>query len=148
METIIINEKEYLLDAEKAIKQGLLKEKMEYPMSFDEYAESTSGIIGYGASIHYQDKYGNKYDAFKTLEEAKAFNALGKLIQLRDAWWGDWKPDFSDAEDKYIIVNFNGEIKTGIAWRFNYILMFPTEEMCNKFLDTFRDLLEQAKMFL
>ena len=148
METIKINDKEYLLDIEQAKSQGVLIEKNIKPQSWEEYVEATSGIVGNKASLHYSDAYGNQYDIFKNVDEARAFNALGKLIQLRDAWWGDWRPNWKDNEFKYCIGIYCNNIDTTYHANLSYVLAFPTAEMRDDFLDTFRDLIEQAKMFL
>lgn len=86
---------------------------------------------------------------FNTEEEAKAFLALGKLIQLRDAWWGDWKPDWKDNEtSKFIIFCERGVPVKNYSYTYQHTLAFPTEEMRNDFLKTFRDLIEEAKILL
>lgn len=148
MKTIEIDGKSYLIDIEKATEQGLLKEKDSKPRSWEEYVEATSGIIGYGASVHYSDRYGNKYDTFVTVEEARAFCALGKLIQLRDAWWGEWQPDWKKSNTKYGICAYRNKIDTFGFVLDSCLLAFPTAEMCEDFLETFRNLIEEAKMFL
>lgn len=90
METIKINGKEYQLDIENAKNQGILVEKNNVPKSWEEYDHVlkhlyvTSGYDNVGVG-------GTRYDHFVTENEAEAFCALGKLIQLRDAWWGKWK---------------------------------------------------------
>lgn len=148
METIQINGKSYLIDIEKATEQGLLKKKDNKPRSWEEYAEATSGIIGYKASLHYSGAYGNQYDIFKNVDEARAFNALGKLIQLRDTWVGEWRPNWETCTNKYAIVVLKENIAVETGAFLNKILAFPTEKMATDFLNTFRDLIEQAKMFL
>ena len=97
------------------------------------------------------------YPPCRICTEAKAFCALGKLIQLRDAWVGDWEPDWevewkqsqlSSEVRKYTIIYYSNELSICYTiWRSN-VLAFPTEEMATDFLKTFRNLLEQAKMFL
>lgn len=147
METIIINDKEYQLDVEKAKELGLLKEKDDKPCSWEEYDRAlkhlyvTSGYDKVGVG-------GTRYDHFATETEAKAFCALGKLIQLRDAWVGDWKPDWKEVYNKYTIINARDRIDLNTAIFDSGALAFPTKEMANDFLETFRDLIEQAKMFL
>lgn len=147
METIEINGKSYLIDIEKATEQGLLKEKDSKPRSWEEYDRAlkqlyiTSGYdkVGIGES---------RYDHFVTENEATAFCSLGKLIQLRDAWYGNWKPDWDEVYTKYTIVNARGRIELNTATFNSRVLAFPTTEMANDFLETFRDLIEEAKMFL
>ena len=86
---------------------------------------------------------------FNTEKEAKAFLALGKLIQLRDAWCGDWRPDWNDGNvPKYGICNGYNSIGTDQWYSYNRILVFPTAEMRNDFLRTFIDLIEDAKILL
>ena len=97
------------------------------------------------------DKVGigeSRYDHFVTENEATAFCSLGKLIQLRDAWYGNWKPDSDEVYTKYTIVNARGRIELNTASFNSRVLAFPTTEMANDFLETFRDLIEEAKMFL
>ena len=147
METIEINGKSYLIDIEKATEQGLLKEKDSKPRSWEEYDRAlkqlyiTSGYDKVGIG-------GTRYDHFATETEAEAFCALGKLIQLRDTWYGNWKPDWDEVYTKYTIVNARGRIELNTATFNSRVLAFPTKEMANDFLETFRDLIEEAKMFL
>lgn len=90
-----------------------------------------------------------QFNEFNTEEEAKAFLALGKLIQLRDAWWGKWRPDWNDGNiTKYGIGTEYNKINTEQWYNYNRILVFPTSEMRNDFLKTFRDLIEEAKILL
>ena len=149
METIIINDKEYQLDVEKAKEQGLLKEKDTKPRSWEEYEDTW---VCLNSNVTYASEYNSNdslaYDIFNSEEEARAFCALGKLIQLRDAWWGKWKPDWNEMYTKYIIVNDRGRITFNTATYSTRVFAFPTEEMRDDFLKTFRNLLEQAKMFL
>ena len=147
MKTIEIDGKSYLIDIEKAIEQGLLKEEDNKPRSWEEYDRIlkplyvTSGYDKVGVG-------GTRYDHFATETEAKAFCALGKLIQLRDAWVGDWKPDWSNDEVKYHVCIMVDEICIDKAIHIQHVLAFPTEEMAIDFINTFRDLTEEAKMFL
>lgn len=145
--TIEINGKQYQLDIEKAIEQGLLKEKDNKPRSWEEYENTASNNV-FLTSVYQLENDVRAYDVFYSEDEAKAFCALGKLIQLRDAWWGKWKPDWSDNERKYYLYVFDSEICIGDSNYCQYTFAFPTKEMVTDFLETFRDLIEQAKMFL
>lgn len=145
METIEINGKSYLIDTEKAIEQGLLKEKDNKPRSWREYdAAMDNGIYGAGEAV----MFSIAESVFPTKEEATAFAALCRLIHLRDAWWGEWRPDWSNDERKYSIFVFNNEICIDDTNYCQYTLSFPTSAMATDFLKTFRELIEQAKMFL
>ncbi len=155
METIQINGKSYLIDIEKATEQGLLKEKDNKPQSWEEYSDMREKVFGQGYitgydqyAANHRGNYNTIYDVFNSSDEAKAFCALGKLIQLRDAWWGEWRPDWKDNEFKYSIGIYFNRIDITYHANLSYILAFPTAEMRDDFLSTFRDLIEQAKMFL
>lgn len=140
MKTIEIDGKSYLIDIEKAKEQGVLKEKDSKPRSWEEYEKNNSYC--------YVPDIRSKYNYFNSIEEANAFCALGKLIQLRDAWWGEWKPDWSNDENKYHVWIMVDEICINKAMHIQHVLAFPTEEIAIDFLNTFRDLIEEAKMFL
>lgn len=83
--------------------------------------------------------------------EDAAIKALCKLIICRDAWWNQlgWKPELSDVpNDKYIIGNYQGIVGVNCEKRWNRILSFPMPEIRDQFLETFRDLIEEAKELL
>lgn len=156
MKTIEIDGKSYLIDIEKATEQGLLKEKDNKPRSWEEYVKmaETVQIVPCDVYANYFNKKDKgrriTYDVFNSEEEARAFCALGKLIQLRDVWWGEceWKPDWNEVYNKYTIVNASGCIDYNTVTFNSRVLAFPTKEMATDFLETFRDLIEEAKMFL
>lgn len=145
METIEIDGKSYLIDIEKATEQGLLKEKDSRPRSWEEYDKAIKLLH---VTSEY-DKVGvgrTRYDNFATANKAKAFCALGKLIQLRDAWVGDWKPDWNnDSKPKYCIDFEENEAIINIHYICQALLVFPTKEMAEEFLNCFHDLFEEAK---
>ena len=76
-------------------------------------------------------------------ELAEAFLAMMQLMSLRQAWIGDWKPDWNDTN---WCIKFR-ENKLEVDF-YNYTaqpLSFPTEEMATDFMNCFGDLLEIAK---
>ena len=80
-----------------------------------------------------------------------AVSALCKLLIYRNAWWEKlrWRPDFENGlVAKYIIENCGGRILTGISGVSYAVLAFPTEEVRDKFAETFKDLIEEAKELL
>lgn len=157
MKTIEIDGKLYLIDIEKATEQGLLKEKDSKPHSWIEYIgacnENTESCTN-ASNLDTDDRYRawRFYDTFNSEDEAKAFHALGKLIQLRDAWWGEWRPKWNIPKEypdkKYTILCFDNELCKDMSTWHSEILSFPTSEMRDDFLKTFNDLIGQAKMFL
>lgn len=83
---------------------------------------------------------------FDSKEEAEAVYALTKLRLLRNQWVGDWKP--GDYTWRYAILNTFSRSIAACQTQATYCLEFPTEEMAKDFIETFRPLLEQAKLFL
>ena len=152
METIQFNGNTYLFDITEAFKHNLLKQMPDRPTSWEEYSETCemSGCTNaYNLDTCVHGRLSRFYDAFNSEDEAKAFCALGRLIQLRDAWWGDWRPDWESGNMRmYCIDVEKNKVCVSLVLTFNFILVFPTEEMCRDFLDKFIDLIEQAKMFL
>lgn len=80
----------------------------------------------------------------------KPMLALCQLLVCRNAWWKQlgWKPDLTDICVKYCI-GYNKDVASKAVSSFsNYILAFPTEDIRDLFLYTFRDLIEEAKELL
>ena len=76
-------------------------------------------------------------------ESAEAHLAMIQLEQLRNCWWGDWKPIWGISQ-KWCIRLFNGVPSVGITTNISKFLTFPTKEMAEEFLECFRDLIEKA----
>lgn len=79
-----------------------------------------------------------------------AVSALCKLLIYRNAWWQKlgWKPDFNDAAIKYTVKVYKNQTENLTANIDNRILVFPAEEVRDKFAETFKDLIEEAKELL
>lgn len=80
-----------------------------------------------------------------------ALLAFSQLLICRNAWWKklNWFPDWeSESQEKHCIVNYQNTISKISTGSINYILAFPTLEVRDEFLDTFRDLIKQAKKLL
>ena len=79
-----------------------------------------------------------------------AVSALCKLLIYRNAWWEKlgWKPDWKKHDDKYVVRINGGNIISSVFLNDNFILAFPTEEVRDKFAETFKDLIEEAKELL
>lgn len=105
--------------------------------------------LEYNASeCDFEGDYKQAYDSFTSLYEARAFCAFGKLLQLRDCWRKGWEPDWSNNEEKYYIYIYGDKILINHTYYTQHVFAFSTKEMTDKFLETFRDLLTEAKMFL
>ena len=101
----------------------------------------------------------NKYDVyisedskvtyFTKKENYSAFEALRKLVILRDYYNEGWQPDWkNDDENKYVILTENDEIKCERNYSYKRVLSFKTSEIRDKFLEEQRELLEIAKPLL
>ena len=80
----------------------------------------------------------------------KPMLALCQLLVCRNAWWKQlgWKPDWTDICTKHCI-GYNKDVASKAVSSFsNYILAFPTPEVRDQFLETFKDLIEEAKELL
>ena len=88
-------------------------------------------------------------NTWPTREEAEASIALAQLCQLRDRYNGGWKPDWTDeATEKYFILLLAGEPRKDFSYRVSHPLSFKTEELRDKFMENFSDLIEKAKPLL
>jgi len=81
-------------------------------------------------------------------EYAKAMLALCKLIQLRDCYNGDWKPDWSQRDWKYVLYFYQDRIVDQTTCYGNTVLSFKTADLRDTFYKNFKDLIEEAKLLL
>lgn len=152
MATITLEGKEYQLDIEQAEQLGLLKEKDSRVRNWKEFVRKYSGSHGYSYNltatmIIHSDTPIYTSDQL-TQHEAKALAAFSKLLKLRRDWIGNWESDFKQINKKWAISNHSGNV--GVYWcaEISHVLSFPTEQMAEEFLKTFRDLIEEAKILI
>ena len=82
-------------------------------------------------------------------EDRKSMLAYHKLTIIARAINGGWKPDWKNQnQNKYCIGLIKGKVETTTNEGSNRILAFPSEEVMYQFLDSFRDLIEEAKELL
>ena len=83
-------------------------------------------------------------------ENEDAVRALCKLLSCRNAWWErlGWKPDWDKPDEKHCIVRKGEAADKQIKSFESCILAFPTYEVRDQFLYSFRDLIEEAKELL
>ena len=144
----------YEIDKEKSTFEEIIFKKIEDPLAklpktWEEYCKQTKDYISYyGDPIDddtYEAKFDGFYNEFFTKERVKQYVALGKLLQLRDYWVNDLKNDPNNFVN--VIYNLNGEIKNmGLSHKqsLNFPLTFPTREMAQKFIECFKDLINEA----
>lgn len=150
METIILHGKEYHLDIEQAEKLGLLKEKDDKIRSWEEFKEKYHNRFGYfqSNSVTIRTSSPTSDGDQLTQHESKAISAFSKLLKLRRDWIGGWEPNWEDGLNKYGIRVWRNRICFEANRRTNASLSFPTEQMAKEFLETFRDLIEEAKIVI
>ena len=135
----------YEIDRQKSTFEKIIFKKIpENPKTWEEYCKSTKGSYSNYANattnIVYKDRHTGAYNEFTTKERAEQFIALGKLLQLRDYWVKRSK--FEDAIGVFTWID--GLIVTNSCDINEYALTFPTQEMADKFITCFRDLIKQA----
>ena len=143
----------YEIDKEKSTFEEIVFKKVEDPLTklpktWEEYCKQTKDYVSYFWSGHnsiLQSWFEGGYNEFSTKERVKQYVALGKLLQLRDYWVSNWKDDSNNSvaviyhyEDE--IVNTNVSKKRSLS----YSLTFPTKEMAQKFIECFKDLINEA----
>lgn len=99
----------------------------------------------------YIDKIGNfkKYEGYPSQELANAFEALRKLIFLRDYYNEGWVVDLNDSKtEKYCIVVHMGCLSVTNYDTLSSIMSFKSVKIRDKFLEEQKELLEIAKPLL
>lgn len=151
----------YEIDRENSTFEKIVFRKTDnyLPISWEEFGEVEGWFVNELSNVEYYSE-GHSTDfrdknLFPTEEEAKACIALAQLCQLRDRYNDGWKPDWENrAQNKFIIyIHPNNKIlfdkisaNTHAISR--HLLTFKTEELRDKFLENFKDLIEQAKPLL
>ena len=134
----------YEIDKEKSTFEKIVFKKIpEKPKTWEDYCKLTKGSrSNYATTTNMvnKDRYTGTYNEFTTKERAEQFIALGKLIQLRDYWVKH--SEFKDAISIFTLSN--GAIVTDNCDINDCALTFPTQEMVDKFITCFWDLIKQA----
>ena len=152
MTTITLEGKEYQLDIEQAKKLNLLKEKDTRVKSWDEFIQKYDNTHAYSynntACMIIHMPHSSYTTEQLTPHEAKALSAFSKLLKLRRDWIGSWEPDWTDGSVKYLIRMWKNQIWFEEKCNTSSSLSFPTEQMAKEFLETFRDLINEAKILI
>lgn len=145
--------KGYEIDKEKSNESKIVLNKIDQkPKTWKDYCKMMEGKDSY--FCHDIVPKLSKFEPtpavseFADKEDAEAFAALSKLIKLRKAWIGSWKPDYMIRQVKFSIYVCNNKLRAATCFSTNCSMSFPTEKMRNEFFNCFEDLLEQAKRFL
>ena len=144
----------YEIDKEKSTFEEIVFKKVEDPFSklpktWEEYCKRTKGYTSYYGDPTEDDTHETKFDGFYneffTKKRVKQYIALGKLLQLRDYWVDDLKNNSNNFVAA--IYHFDGEIvNTNVSKKrsSSYSLTFPTREIAQKFIECFKDLINEA----
>ena len=143
----------YEIDRENSTFEEIVFKKVEDPLAklpktWEEYCKQTEGYVSYFFSSPnsvIKSWFEGSYNEFVTEERVKQYVALGKLLQLRDYWVGNWKDDSNNSVA--VIYHYEGEIvNTNVSKKrsLSYSLTFPTKEMAQKFIECFKDLINEA----
>ena len=150
--------KGYEIDRENSTFEEIVFKKVEDPLAklpktWEEYCKQTVGCKSYFHTrypepcIRESPSFDGVYCEFSTEERVKQYVALGRLLQLRDYWVGNWKINSSSLANTHLIYN-NGVRKPVVAKmygeNFPFPLTFPTKKMAEKFKECFGDLIEKA----
>lgn len=81
---------------------------------------------------------------------SRPVTALCNLLVCRNAWWQKmgWKPDWKEFDAKFVIRPNYDNIECSTNATGNRVLAFPSAEVRDKFKETFKDLIEEAKELL
>lgn len=138
------------IDEVRGNKIILMESKKELPKTWEECCE----LLGEGEYINNESiicNYIPHCGASKANENilptnlGKPMLALCQLLVCREVYRQGWKPDWSDNKSKFYISCFDGNIDTNTSLHYSCVLSFQSEEIRDKFLENFKDLIEEAK---
>jgi hypothetical protein len=147
----------YELDKENStLNRIVFKKKNTLPKTWEEFCEThpvkpeKEAYCGGDETFHWTINPSHRTkNTWPNEQYAKAALALCQLIQLRDCYNDGWIPDWTDVEEyKYIIFYSKDELCLDKFIANQRTLAFKTAELRDKFLENFRDLIEQAKPLL
>ena len=132
------------------------EKERKLPRSWEEFCEMFSDpegeflISDYSDICEYTTLEMRNFEYDKNLlpdrATAEAVLALCQLIQLRNAYNGDWVPDWTIPKAKFMIsFNDAGGVIIFPGSHLSDLLYFKSQELCEEFLRNFRDLIEKLK---
>jgi hypothetical protein len=133
----------YEIDRQKSTFEKIIFKKIpDNPKTWEDYCSLMKGKTVYYTNCNHiiVSGFSDAHDKFVTKKRAEQFIALGKLLQLRDYWVKNSK--FKDA---IVIFTWGDVVITTNKCDINdFALTFPTQEMADKFINCFRDLIIKA----
>lgn len=136
----------YEIDRENSTFEEIVFKKVEDPLAklpktWEEYCKQTKDYVSYfwsNPNSIIKSCFDGYYNEFLTKERLKQYVALGKLLQLRDYWVGDWK---RNSNNIYVIYK---NVIMAAGNDSDFPLTFPTREMAEEFKNHFEDLIKEA----
>ena len=136
----------YEIDRENSTFEEIVFKKVEDPLTklpktWEEYCKQTKDYVSYfwsNPDSIIKSGFDGYYNEFLTKERLKQYVALGRLIQLRDYWVGDWK---RNSNNIYVIYK---NVIMAAGNDSDFPLTFPTREMAEEFKNCFEDLIKEA----
>ena len=137
----------YEIDKEKSTFEEIVFKKVEdslteLPKTWEEYKscsrDDTSYFFCNPLKSIKASLFSGVYNEFSTEERVKQYVALGKLLQLRDYWVGDWK---INSDNIYVIYK---NVIMAVVHNNDFPLAFPTREMAKEFKNCFENLIKEA----
>lgn len=146
----------YNEETQRVIIRKVEKPKVELPKSWEEFCKNNPVkkneyfINGNGEIICAAEKHrtANLKNILPNKETAEAFLALMQLVQLRDCYRQGWIPDWIKGNYNAVITYGRHNLTSDCPYWGNRILSFQTENICEEFLENFRDLIEKAKRLI
>jgi hypothetical protein len=147
--------KGYEIDKEQSTFENIVFKPLPEPVSLPKgwkdlksisgyYVNSSSDVTNYYSS---NVSWSNK-NTFATQEQAEACLALSQLSQLMAVYNDGWVPNWGDTEYKYVIYVQSNKIEKTFYSSIQSFLAFKTDELRDKFLENFKDLIVTAKPLL
>ena len=146
----------YEIDKENSTLEEIKFKKIEskLPTKWEDFEKISGYYVNSGSEVTKLSESTNlsvdvNKNIWPTKELAEASLALCQLVRYRDAWNEGWKPDWNlSTQYKYCIFVSRGRVTSAFFWIDDTILSFKTAELRDRFLETFKDLLEIAKPLL
>lgn len=139
------------IDEVRGNKIILMESKKELPNRWEECIAKIKDLecIDSNGDIDEVDfNFGIIYDHVNDIPKGlgKPMLALCQLLVCREVYRQGWKPDWTNTnESKYCIINNFNKIETSINASISKVLSFQSNEVKEKFLENFKDLIEEAK---
>lgn len=140
------------IDKENSTFENIVfkKKDEQLPTKWEDFKNIEGYYVDANCIIQFHVDLPRAYNrnTWPTIELAEASVALCQLIRHRDTWNKGWMPNWNDESFKFGITVKCDNIHRGISQWTKTILSFEYEDIRNKFIDEFKDLIEIAKPLL